>query len=47
MSILIFTGIGALVSQRWHDRAARHLLGWLAVAIVVLGAFYEFAGAAR
>ena len=39
MSILLFTGIGALVSPRWHGRA-RHLLGWLAVAIVALGTFY-------
>jgi spermidine synthase len=39
MAILLFTGIGALVSPRWHDRA-RLLLGWLAVAIVALGSFY-------
>jgi cellulose synthase/poly-beta-1,6-N-acetylglucosamine synthase-like glycosyltransferase len=39
MSILLFTGIGALVSPRWHTRR-QHLLGGLAVAIVALGMFY-------
>ena len=39
MAILLSTGVGALVSPRWHARADR-LLGALAAAIVVLGLFY-------
>jgi hypothetical protein len=39
MAILLATGVGALVSPRWHARP-RHLLGALAVAITGLGALY-------
>ncbi len=39
MAQLLFTGIGALVSERWHDRAQRMLLV-LGIAVVVLGMFY-------
>ncbi len=39
MALLLSTGIGALVSQRWHARADRLLLV-LAAAIVALGALY-------
>jgi hypothetical protein len=39
MAILLATGIGALVSRRWHPRP-RRLLGALAVAITGLGALY-------
>jgi hypothetical protein len=42
MAILLSTGVGALVSERWHA-APRPMLRWLAVAVVVLGAFYAFA----
>jgi hypothetical protein len=41
MALLLSTGIGALVSPRWHAHADR-LLVWLAAAIVLLGAFYAF-----
>jgi hypothetical protein len=41
MSILLFTGIGALVSPRWHAHV-RRLLGGLAIAIVALGSGYAF-----
>jgi spermidine synthase len=39
MSILIFTGIGALLSERWKARP-RRVLPWLAGVIVALTAFY-------
>jgi len=39
MSILLFTGVGALVSPRWHARPTR-LLSVLAASIVVLALFY-------
>jgi hypothetical protein len=39
MAILLSTGVGALVSERWHH-APRRMLGSLAVAIVALGVFY-------
>jgi hypothetical protein len=39
MALLLSTGVGALVSGRWHARP-RHMLGWLAVVIVSLGMFY-------
>jgi hypothetical protein len=42
MSILIFTGVGALLSQRWKEQP-RRVLPWLLGAIVLLTAFYEFA----
>jgi len=41
MSILIFTGVGALLSERWKDRPQR-ALPWLLAAIVGLTIFYEF-----
>ena len=41
MSILIFTGIGALLSERWK-RHPRRVLPWLLVAIVLLTVFYEW-----
>ena len=41
MAILLSTGIGALVSERWHH-APRRMLGALAVSIVGLGLFYGF-----
>ena len=42
MSILIFTGIGALLSTRLHDKV-KHLVPALVVAITLLTAFYQFA----
>jgi hypothetical protein len=42
MALLLFTGIGALVSPRWHGNALR-MLRVLSVAIVVLGLFYAIA----
>jgi spermidine synthase len=42
MSILLFTGVGALLSPRFHARPDR-LLASLAALIVVLGLFYAFA----
>ncbi len=39
MAILLSTGVGALVSGRWHARPDR-MLAALALAIVGLGAFY-------
>ena len=39
MAILLSTGVGALVSERWHH-APRRMLATLAVAIVGLGLFY-------
>ena len=42
MAILLSTGVGALVSERWHH-TPRRMLGWLAVAVVALGSFYAFA----
>jgi hypothetical protein len=39
MAILLATGVGALVSPRWHGRP-RRLLGVLAVAITGLGVLY-------
>ena len=39
MAILLSTGVGALVSERWHG-APRRMLASLAVAIVGLGLFY-------
>lgn len=39
MAILLSTGIGSLVSERWHHRPHR-MLAALAVAIVALGVFY-------
>jgi hypothetical protein len=39
MAILLSTGVGALVSGRWHVRPQR-MLAALAAAIVGLGAFY-------
>ena len=42
MAILLSTGVGALVSERWHGNPVR-MLSWLAVAVVALGAFYAFA----
>ncbi len=41
MAILLSTGIGALVSERWHDRP-RRMLASLTVAIIGLGLFYAF-----
>jgi hypothetical protein len=41
MSILIFTGIGALLSERWRQHP-RRVLPWLLVAIVALTVFYEW-----
>jgi hypothetical protein len=41
-AILLSTGVGALVSGRWHNRP-RRMLAWLAVAIVGLGLFYGLA----
>jgi spermidine synthase len=41
MAILLATGVGALVSERWHGRP-RRMLGSLAVAILALGAFYTW-----
>jgi spermidine synthase len=41
MALLLFTGIGALVSPRWHDRAPA-LLTVLGAAVVGLGLFYAF-----
>ncbi len=41
MAILLSTGVGALVSGRWHARPQR-MLAALAVAIVSLGAFYAW-----
>ena len=40
MSILIFTGIGALLSERWRQHP-RRVLPWLLAAIVALTVFYE------
>ena len=40
MSILIFTGVGALLSERWKDEP-RRVLPWLVGAIVALTVFYE------
>jgi MFS family permease len=42
MSILIFTGIGALLSERWAANP-RRVLPWLLGAIAVLTIFYELA----
>jgi hypothetical protein len=42
MSILIFTGVGALLSERWKAQP-RRVLPWLLGAIVLLTAFYELA----
>jgi MFS family permease len=42
MSILIFTGIGALLSDRWKEQP-RRVLPWLLAAITALTLFYEFA----
>lgn len=39
MAILLSTGVGALVSGRWHH-TPRRMLAWLAVAVVGLGLFY-------
>jgi MFS family permease len=39
MAILLATGVGALISGRWHGRPHR-MLAFLAVAIVALGVFY-------
>ena len=39
MAILLSTGVGALVSGRWHH-APRRMLASLAVAVVALGLFY-------
>jgi hypothetical protein len=39
MAILLSTGVGALVSERWHH-APRRMLATLAVAIIGLGLFY-------
>jgi hypothetical protein len=39
MSILLFTGVGAFISPRWHAQAPR-LLAALAVAVVALGLFH-------
>ncbi len=41
MAILLSTGVGALVSERWHH-TPRRMLGVLAGAIVALGIFYGF-----
>jgi hypothetical protein len=41
MAILLSTGVGALVSERWHH-TPRRMLGALAVTIVGLGLFYGF-----
>ncbi|HEY8217876.1 MAG TPA: hypothetical protein VIH82_12130 [Acidimicrobiia bacterium] len=41
MSILIFTGVGALLSERWKAQP-RRVLPWLVVAIVALTVFYEW-----
>ena len=45
MAILLSTGVGALVSERWHH-VPRRMLGALALAIVGLGLFYGFVGPA-
>jgi len=42
MSILIFTGVGALLSGRWSNDP-RRVLPWLFAAILALTIFYEFA----
>lgn len=39
MAILLSTGVGALVSERWHG-TPRRMLAVLAVAVVALGLFY-------
>lgn len=41
MAILLSTGVGSLVSERWHH-VPRRMLTALAVAIVALGLFYGF-----
>ena len=41
MSILIFTGVGALLSERWKDEP-RRVLPWLVGVIVALTIFYEW-----
>jgi spermidine synthase/MFS family permease len=41
MSLLIFTGIGALLSERWRAHP-RRVMPWLLATIVVLTAFYEW-----
>lgn len=41
MAILLSTGVGSLVSARWHH-TPRRMLGALAIAIVGLGLFYGF-----
>jgi hypothetical protein len=45
MAILLSTGVGALVSERWQH-VPRRMLGALALAIVGLGLFYGFVGPA-
>jgi len=41
MSVLIFTGVGALLSIRWQARPAR-VVPWLLAVLVILTAFYAF-----
>jgi spermidine synthase len=42
MSLLIFTGVGALLSDRWKARPGA-VVPWLVVALTLLTAFYAFA----